>query len=71
MNYYFKNRDKLLDYQKKYYKLNVNKIRNYNKFYYKKNYDKIHNKRRRLDKKKKLQNTIFKIENKKIILFFN
>jgi hypothetical protein len=34
MNYYYKNRDRCLNYQKKYYKLNLLKHKIYNREYY-------------------------------------
>ncbi len=69
MNYYFQNRDKLLNYQKNYYKENRDRYLNYNKEYYKRNIFRI----KYNDKKiKNNKNTIlFKIIHQKVILSFN
>ena len=71
MNYYFKNRDKLLNYQKNYYKENRDRYLNYNKEYYKRNIFRI----KYNDKKRKIKNNenmiLFKIIHEKVILYFN
>jgi hypothetical protein len=71
MNYYFKNRDKLLNYQKNYYKENRDRYLNYNKEYYKRNIFRI----KYNDKKTKIKNNenmiLFKIIHEKVILSFN
>jgi hypothetical protein len=70
MNYYFQNRDKLLNYQKNYYKENRNRYLSYNKEYYKRNLFRINS--NKLKKEYKKFNKIeFKIIHEKVILSFN
>lgn len=69
MNYYFQNRDKLLNYQKNYYKENRNRYLTYNKEYYKRNIFRNNSNKKKENKKCNL--ILFKIIHKKVILSFN
>lgn len=73
MNYYFKNREERLKYQKEYYLLNIDKYRKYNKEYYKKNFKKIceNKKNKRMNVSRNPNNIKFSIEYKIIIIYFN
>jgi hypothetical protein len=72
MNYYFQNRDKLLNYQKNYYKENRDRYLIYNKEYYKRNLYTINSKKLIRDKEyNKINKIQFKIIHEKVILYFN
>tara|TARA_R100000773_G_C4136434_1_gene64919 strand:- start:231 stop:446 length:216 start_codon:yes stop_codon:yes gene_type:complete len=71
MNYYFRNKEARLNYQKNYYKLNIEKYKIHNRLYYKLNKNKIQEKRKNKNLHKKIKNPLFSIEYKIIIIHFN
>ena len=68
MNYYYRNRQKAIEYQKKYNKFHKDKIKIYYKEYYIKNKTKI---LERIKQNKKKNKIYIKIEKIKTIIDFN